>query len=338
MSHRRITLFAMFLLGSLNVSFAQELYPFSPNDRPQREAYGGEGVFEKLYFKRTPTGPVEYNWVHTASPNPRFVGPHYFDSLSNLPHPKGGHPFEINRLWRFHWITVRFMRHRWREFDTYPQVGQWDWGHQLGGYLVTCNAKGLFLGDGANLMFIPYAAIRNVRKGHSMRDAGDFAVNESGAGLIVVPAATAVHNVRGLSPSKVHRTNGDPSGNDFPEWVNSHRWFSNSQFTPNDFPLVMISEGRRDGHVISRYNTEEFVLTDLEQMADRVVSGNLLSKKNVMHTDEQGNLYQKRKSILNSVLNGEEYISKPNTMGIPMLILESDTAVSPPVKNDTPKP
>jgi hypothetical protein len=100
----------------------------------------------------------------------------------------------------------------------------------------------------------------------------------------------------------------------------------------------MISEGRRDGHVISRYNTEEFVLTDLEQMADRVVSGSLLSKKNVMHTDEQGNLYQKRKSILNSVLNGEEYISKPNTMGIPMLILESDTAVSPPIKNETPKP
>jgi hypothetical protein len=100
----------------------------------------------------------------------------------------------------------------------------------------------------------------------------------------------------------------------------------------------MISEGRRDGHVISRYNNEEFVLTDLEQMADRVVSGSLLNKKNVLQTDEQGNLYEKRKSILNSVLNGQQYISKPNGVGIPMLILDSDTAVSPPIKNDTPKP
>jgi hypothetical protein len=318
-----VLLFVYFLTAHIALK-AQEYYRWDPLNQPQQEAYLDGSTYQKVYFRRSPIAPIEHGWVHPGSENPRLVGPDYFDSLSKLPSYEGPYLFNINRRWPFEWISVRFMGYTWQSYIG-ARVGRWQQGHQVGGYLVTYNEKGLFLGDGVGIVFIPFIDIRNVRRGHTAADATSMVREESGIAPIAIPAITVFHNINGLSASKVHRCYGDPTGKDFGKWVDSIARFRNPAFQSNRFPLVLVSEGRRDARFISRLDSQAFVMNEVESMADRVVKGEIPYLSEVILTNADGEIFQERKSAMTALLDGPKFIAKPSDVGLPTLKLPGDT-------------
>ena len=317
------------LMGSV-VSFGQSngtIFPFS--DPEKFNAYFDGLDVEKIYFRRTVDGPIEHDWVYNGKLSPRLATAAFFEKLKAGKEFYMEAQFVVSEEWRFDWIQVRFMGDSWRTYSKGLKDYSWLWesGHQLGGYMISCDANGLFLSSGKAITYIPYTKIRNVRRGtaYQSRNSGYY-----GGDMGFLLLGAFFHNTSGLSAGKVHRSNGDSTGNNFEEWVSNRANFQVSKYKVADFPLMMVRVGRRqfEVDVVGDKNIES---DSLEVLCNKIMLGMVTHRYEVIKTNEKGEPYTQRTGVLNKFFGKNEVIATADHVGIPTLVLEEDEPKVKPV-------
>lgn len=310
---------ALGAFSKLQAQISRDIYTNNGFQREgiQRHAYFYGGRVQDAYFKLPNDTTLYHQGVFKGVLSPRLIDSTTFDRLSKSESDFYQRDFAVSRDWQFDWIQVRFMGYSYKTYEQMGVMGRWEFPHQLGGYLISHNDKGIFFSGGAGLCFIPYTDIRNIRVGFSAATSTDFVGEGTGVALLAVPAITAVHNVAGLSQRKVHRMDGEAGGVNFHAWVDTGSIIRNSRFQPKDFPLVIISEGLRDGHVGTRYNNPEFAMMEVEALADNFFNGQLRRIETVILTNSVGEevkSHKRRSKEMEVPVEGN-----PNSVGIPTL-------------------
>jgi hypothetical protein len=235
------------------------------------------------------------------------------------------------------------MTDRWRGFGKYSVSGNWG-GSQVGGFLIGCTSKGLFIAQETELAYIPYSQIRNVRRGQSLgnwmnsRSNQGYGVNNYGGGLdalIAAPFFGTFHALSGVSPQKVHRFHGDSTGMDFPGWVQGANAWAESKNSLSDFPKAMLQKNRRMFERITREAMPTDKLDQTEQVADMIWKHQIPNRGEVNQTDANANEVIVRKNVVTAVFDKTPQFSDNNSVGIPTLELdkiEADSAL--PVTNE----
>jgi hypothetical protein len=318
MRRAKFFMLLMGLMGSV-ISFGQSngtIFPFS--DPEKFNAYFDGLDVEKIYFRRTVDGPIEHDWVYNGKLSPRLATPAFFERLKAGIEFKMEAQFVVSEDWRFDWIQVRFMGDSWRTYSKGLKDYGWLWesGHQLGGYMISCDANGLFLSSGKAITYIPYTQIRNVRRGTAHQSG-----NSDDLGIFLIGAF--FHNTSGLSAGKVHRSNGDSTGYNFEEWVSNRANFQVSKYKVADYPLMMVRVGRRqfEVDVVGDKNME---IDSLEVLCNKMMLGMVTHRYEVIKTNENGEPYTQRTSVLNKFFGKNEVIATADRVGIPTLVLEED--------------
>lgn len=312
------------------------LIDWDKTNRLRREPYFAKANFENIYYRYAGDTTIQQGWVYDGMLTPRTIDSTFLHQLAagNQPNIIGN--FYCSPTWGYHWIQVRFMADRWRGFKKYYVSGEWG-RSQVGGFLIGCTSKGLFVAQATELAYIPYHLIRNVRRGQSLgnwmnsRSSQGFGFNNSGSGLdgiIAIPFFGFFHSLSGLSPEKVHRFRGDSTGMDFPGWVQGANVWAESRNALSDFPKAILQKNRKMFKRITREAMPIDKLDQTEQVADMIWKHEIPWKYQVIQTDVNAIDVLVRKNVMTAIFDKTPQFPDNNSVGIPTLELEKIDADS----------
>lgn len=314
----------------------QTLIDWDKTNRLRREPYFAKANFENIYYRYIGDTTIHNGWVYNGFITPRTIDSTFLLKLAQNNQPDIIRNFYCSPTWGYHWIQVRFMSDRWRGFGN--NSVSWEWGRsQVGGFLIGCTSKGLFVAQETELAYIPYRFIRNVRRGQSLgnwmnsRSSQSFGFNNSGSGLdaiIAIPFFGFFHSLSGLSPQKVHRFHGDSTGMDFPDWVQGANAWAESRNSLSDFPKAMLQKNRKMFKRITREAMPIDKLDQTEQVADMIWKHQIPNRWEVTQTDANANEVIVRKNEVTSFFDKTPQFSDNKSVGIPTLDLEKIEADS----------
>jgi len=248
----------------------------------RRQAYFENGQFESMVFL-SPTDSSEYrSYVYNGKLSPRLIDKTYFDRIS-LNVPTFDDQFICDLPWRFKWIQVRYITENWPGFKNIRTGESFNQNQQqFGGYLICAQDSGIFVSEGKGIAFIPYANIRNIRRGTSfgkwaatifvtsLQSSMYNGLGELLFGLALIPPAALVYNIVGLSPNKVVRIYGDTQGKEFAYKVKSQAAYRNSGYGEEDFPLALVNIKNDKYNVVPRSILPQENIDSLERYADKI--------------------------------------------------------------------
>ena len=312
------------------------LIDWDKTNRLRREPYFAKANFENIYYRYIGDTTIHNGWVYNGMLTPRTIDSTFLHQLAagNQPNIIGN--FYCSPTWGYHWIQVRFMADRWRGFKKYYVSEEWG-RSQVGGFLIGCTSKGLFVAQATELAYIPYHLIRNVRRGQSLgnwmnsRSSQGFGFDNYGSGLdgiIATPFFGVFHSLSGLSPEKVHRFRGDSTGMDFPGWVQGANVWAESRNALSDFPKAILQKNRKMFKRITREAMPIDKLDQTEQVADMIWKHEIPWKYQVIQTDVNANDVVVRKNVMTAIFDKTPQFSDNNSVGIPTLELEKIEADS----------
>ncbi|MFN6293297.1 MAG: hypothetical protein ACK4ZQ_04405 [Bacteroidota bacterium] len=347
-----LSLLLLCLAPNLNAQFdrpnsktknAVSLINWDKTNRLRREPYFATPVFEDMYYRFVNDTTIHHGWVYGGMLTPRTIDSVFLYRLSEGNKPNIIGNFYCSPMWGYHWVQVRFMSDRWRGFGWNANTRNWG-GSQVGGFLIGCTSKGLFIAQETELAYIPYSQIRNVRRGQSLgnsvnsRSKQRYGFNNYGSGLdalIAAPFVGTFHALSGVSPQKVHRFYGDSTGMDFPGWVQGANAWAESRNSLSDFPKAVLQKNRRVFKRITREAMPTDKLDQTEQVADRIWKHEIPLKSEVIRTDVNANDVVVRKNVVTAIFDKTPQFSDNKSVGIPTLELdkiEADSAL--PVTNE----